>query len=447
MIKNNIENKLSFISSEYFKASHLKQNEKKIIFSKVIMLLKNNKLQLQKIIMSEVKLTQADAKKEIDRAIDTFSTGIKFVDAIKTKKKNIDHKIIIEKRIARGPLLIITPFSSPLSSPAHKIVCGLIAGTSILFKPSKLSQKTGIFLYKLLKQVTNNRYIDILINSSKKQLNKILKDERIGIISFTGSYENGKKIIKIGGVKKYHMELSGGNSSIVFTPDFDEYNKKLLGKVVSGIIAKNGQRCISIKHIFIPQSKSFFIENLKDELIKIKKRLKKNKKEGMRLFLGPQINEGHIKLTEGKITDIISGQKNTPIIAFEKNKDFMYPAIYSLDNFSSKNIKNNLSYDLTGPIVFINFYKSDIEYKLIMDALKNDYIRSGLQISFFTKDKKSIDNIVKDLIWGAIIFNNIPTYRSDYMSFGGFGRAGLGKEGFIETINMYTDVQSIVINN
>ncbi len=85
-----------------------------------------------------------------------------------------------------------------------------------------------------------------------------------------------------------------------------------------------------------------------------------------------------------------------------------------------------------------------LKYKQILSSLKNDYIRSGLQLSFFTKNNLSISNFLNNLVWGGVVINDIPTFRDEFMSFGGFGKAGLGKEGFFETLNLYTDPQTVV---
>ena len=125
---------------------------------------------------------------------------------------------------------------------------------------------------------------------------------------------------------------------------------------------------------------------------------------------------------------------------------YLLPSVYTVKNIEVNTTRKLLDYDLPGPIVFIHTYKKE-EYKNIIKALSNDYIRSGLQLSFFTSDINSIKKDYKNIIWGGIIINDIPTFRDDFMSFGGFGKAGLGKEGFFETFQAYTDPQVIVINN
>ena len=304
-MNKSLEDKLSFASAEFFKIQNLSLEEKRNIFKKIIELLEMNRNNLSKSIQEEVKLTENDAQPEVERAIETFHTAIQFINTILTVEKKYRGKIIVERRRPRGPLLIITPFSSPLSSPAHKIACGLIASTSILFKPATLSKKTGTLLFKLIKKATNGNYIELLDTSSQKDLEQIVRDERIGIVSFTGGYETGKKIIQMGGVKKYHMELSGGNSSIIFSPEYQTFDDDLLNSIVNGVIAKNGQRCVSVKHIFIPQSKREFIENLQKKFITIREALEKDHAVAVRKILGPLITEDYVNQTEKKIRHLL----------------------------------------------------------------------------------------------------------------------------------------------
>lgn len=438
---------LTELSADFFEIKKLDIYKKKQIFSEIKKGILANKNNLRNLIIKEVKFTRKDAEKEIDRAYKTFALAEEHADYIVEREVIRNGKRITEKRLARGPLLAITPFSSPLSSPAHKIALGIIAGTSILFKPSRLARLTGRALFEIIHMVTKGKYVYFYAGDNESDIQKIVSDERIGIISFTGGYETGKKIIQNGGVKKYHMELSGGNSPVIFTPDYNKYDDKLIEKLLDGIMAKNGQRCVSIKHIFIPIEQKEFIAKIQDRLLSLKEKIQKNFHHGKLTFLGPLISTEYALYTEAKVNKIIQdAKKATPYIAFERTEDFIFPTMYAIDNIDTELIKCILEYDLPGPVLFIYFYKNTVEFEQILAALKNDYIRSGLQLSFYAKDISSLKNIVKDLYWGGVIVNDIPTFRDEFMSFGGFGKAGLGKEGFFETINAYTDPQ-VVVNN
>jgi len=435
-----LEQKIAFISLEFFEVQYVSPDKKRKIFSTIIKLLKKNNEKFVHSIQEEIKFTEKDAQKEVKRAIETFRIAIRFADGIPIVRKKYKGKIIIEKRRPRGPLLAITPFSSPLSSPSHKIACGIIASTSILFKPSSFCKRTGKLLFEIIKKATHGHYIELLNNVSQQDLEDVVKDERLGIISFTGSYEKGTKIIQWGGVKKYHMELSGGNSAVIFAPDFKKYNDTLLDSIVDGIIAKNGQRCISIKHIFIPKTQQSFVLKLVKLLLAICSQLAR---EGN--VVGPLITEAYAQQTQNKILAIVKSKNYESALPWNRKRNFAYPALYIGSSLTTHEITSNLRYDLPGPVAFVYFYSGKKEYEDILNALRNDYIYSGLQLSLFTHQIRSMEKLVKNLLWGGIIVNDIPTYRSDLMSFGGFGRAGLGKEGFLETIFAFTDPQVVVI--
>lgn len=442
MKKNNIEDILIDLSNDYFKASQLSSKQKKAIFSKIANGIIAQKAELQALIVKEIKLTKDDAQKEIERAYKTFLLAEEHAEYTVKNKIKRNNKTIIEERVARGPILAISPFSSPLSSPAHKIALGILAGTSILFKPSSLAYLTGSAFYKIINEATDNKYVYFLPKTDKKEIEKIVSDNRIGIVSFTGGYDTGAKIIKAGGVKKYHMELAGGNSPVIFTPDFDNYSEELKEKLITGIVAKNGQRCVSIKHLFLPIKQKTFFDSIQKEMLAIKN----DCKSGKETVLMPLISIDYAKSTERKVNEIIKKyEKNIlEVIPVERENDLLYPTIYLVKNLKRNILEELLNFELPGPVVFAYFYKDNNEYKEIIAALENDYIRSGLQLSFYTKNPKSILNIAQNIVWGGIIINDIPTFRDEFMSFGGFGRAGLGKEGFFETLNAYTDPKVIV---
>ncbi len=438
---------LTRLSADFFEVIKLDSSTKQKIFLEIKKGIIANRNKLLELIVKEVKLTRKDAIKEINRAYNTFSFAEKNSNYVERKEITKNDKKIIEKRIPRGPLLAITPFSSPLSSPAHKIASGIIAGTSILFKPSVHAKLTGKALFDIINKATSRKYVYFLADNNKGKLQAIISDDRIGIISFTGGYETGKKIIRIGGIKKYHMELSGGNSPVIFTPKFQAYNNQLVEKLFDGITAKNGQRCVSIKHIFIPIEHKGFIFDLRNKLLLAKSKMRRSLTGQKMTNFGLLITPGHAKDTEKKVHEILNySGKTESLIKFERQQSYLFPSMHIIHKIKSDLIKHILEYDLFGPVVFVYFYKNSQEYKKILAALKNDYIRSGLQISFYIESALPITEIAKDLLWGGIIFNDIPTFRDESMSFGGFGKAGLGKEGFFETVRAYTDPQVIVVN-
>jgi acyl-CoA reductase-like NAD-dependent aldehyde dehydrogenase len=438
-----IESTLQDLSKDFFRASKLSADEKKVIFSRIVADIEKQKTKLVELIMEEVKFTEHDAIKEVARAYETFKKASQYASLDLETSRTIDDKVVYERRIARGPLLAITPFSSPLSSPAHKISMAILAGTSVLFKPSPLAIQTGRFLAEIIRAACDDWLVQLLDEHVESFLDEIIADERIGVVSFTGSYETGQKIIQKGGVKRYHMELSGGNSLVLFSPLFQQYSNLLIDQLVDGIVAKNGQRCVSIKHIFIPYAEQAFVNSLIDKLTTVKKSAKNNQST-----LGPLISSEYASEMARKIVEItsmIDGKSLEAIMPFERKGAFVFPTAYQLKQIDPSFIHSILEYDLSGPIVFIHSYANTKEYEDILSTLKNDYIRSGIQLSAYVDDRSEAEVIRQDLYWGGILFNTLPTFRHDTVSFGGFGRAGLGKEGFFETINMYTDPQTIVL--
>ena len=433
-----IEVLLNNLKSDYFKANKLSGEDKKRIFREVKLLLTAQTDKLSKLISEEIRFNRSDSTKEVERAIKTFSIAESHANYRVESKYQIDGKIVIERRIARGPLLAITPFSSPLSSPAHKIAMGLLAGTSVLFKPSRLAIQTGKALYDVISRATRGKLVYFL--DKYDNLNQVVADSRIGIISFTGGYETGSMIIKNAGVKKYHMELSGGNSMIIFSPSYQDYNSELIKNIVQGVTSKNGQRCVSIKHLVLPYKQKGFLDDLINKLnLTIDPITSKDSR------LGPLVTVQYARKTEGKVLAMLNSNKDIkPILRFRRRGALIYPSVFLNYPVVCSKIKDLLFYDLPGPVIFIHPYRNFKEYTQMLTEVKQDYIRSGLQISIFTK--KPEQELIKDIYWGGIIINDITTYRNDYMSFGGFGMAGLGKEGFFETYNIYTDPQVIVTN-
>ncbi len=134
-MKNKTSELLTKLSADYFKALNLTPQEKKSIFSRIKKEILKNKEQLLNFMVKEIKFTKKDSEKEILRAYQTFNIAEKQSNYNEEKEISKNGIAVKEKRLARWPLFAITLFSSPLSSPAHKIALGIMAGTSILFKP------------------------------------------------------------------------------------------------------------------------------------------------------------------------------------------------------------------------------------------------------------------------------------------------------------------------
>lgn len=431
---------LSFAERRFFSTRSKSWSDRQKLCLSVKIQLEKKRTALVNAIRDEIRFTETDATREVDRAIRTFHLAGSLTQNPLIIKRRVGQKLILEQRIPRGPLLAITPFSSPVSSPAHKIAAGILIGTSILWKPAKQSRRTAVLFYKCLRDAGATVLVEIFLRDSVKDVRKIIKDERIGIVSFTGAYVTGKKIIQAGGIKKYHMELSGGNAAVIFLPDFQKYNSTLLTNLVEAIIAKNGERCVSVKHIFLPATQRPFIKKLISNL-----RMFRNPRKSNDLLprLGPMISESYAKKSEHAVGQALDSHvdfiNNLP---FFRAKNFVFPAAYTTSLFTPKQIHSILSVDIPGPIVFIYFYTKK-SYGSLFKPFQNDYIQSGLQLSLFTNSAQSIQKATQSIFWGGIIINDMPTFRDDRIPFGGFGKAGLGKESFFETLTAFTDPQII----
>ncbi len=156
------------------------------------------------------------------------------------------------------------------------------------------------------------------------------------------------------------MELSGGNSLIIFAEDYDDYSDELTEKIVDGILTKNGQRCISIKHIFITLKQKEFINKIKDRLLSIKFKMQEKFLNSKKNLLGPLITKEYALDSETKVIFILQQAKNyTTMIKFERQEDYIFPTMYIIKNYNKKILKKILEFDLPGPIVFVYLYQDN----------------------------------------------------------------------------------------
>jgi glyceraldehyde-3-phosphate dehydrogenase [NAD(P)+] len=340
----------------------------------------------------------------------------------------------IVRREPLGIVLAITPFNYPLFDVVNKFVYSTVAGNAFILKPASATPLPAIMFAKLAEMAGFPKEALAVITIPGKEMDKIVQDKRIGVISLTGSTETGEQVMKIGGIKQYVMELGGGDSALVMA---DADPKVSAQKIVTGITSYSGQRCDSIKFVFAEEP---IYDKLKENLVEELRKVKVGDPRQDGVTMGPVIDPKTVDEFEFAVKDAVS--KGGVILYGGKKLGATYiePTLIEIDKSKVKDLY------LYKKEVFLSIavltQVSNIEEAI---ELSNGR-RYGLDAALFGNDINKIRKAVRMLEVGAVYINEYPKHGIGYFPFGGRKDSGIGREGIGYTIEYVTAYKTVVYN-
>lgn len=329
-----------------------------------------------------------------------------------------------------GVVAAITPWNFPAAMITRKVGPALAAGCSVLVKPAGLTPLTALKMVELADQAGIPKgVINIVTGKSSEIGNAWLEDSRVRKLTFTGSTEVGKELMKGSAdtVKKISLEL-GGHAPVIVLEDAD------LDKAVEGVISSKfrnaGQTCVCSNRVYVHESiYEVFIEKLTEEVRTLK--VGNGLDEGV--DIGPLINQDAVDKVMSQIDDALN--KGAKLEAGGKSKGgfFIEPTIISNIDDSMLCMQD----ETFGPLAPIASFKTEEE--AIERANNSIY---GLAAYVFTENISRGIRVTEALEYGIIGLNDgIPS--TPQAPFGGFKQSGLGREGGHHGIEEYLEVKYI----
>jgi glyceraldehyde-3-phosphate dehydrogenase (NADP+) len=265
---------------------------------------------------------------------------------------------------------------------------------------------------------------------SNEDASLLVTDERIKLISFTGSAAVGWQIKKNAGKKKVVLEL-GGNAGVIVHSDAD------LGyaadRCVAGGFAYAGQTCISVQRILVERS---VCGKFTDLLLAGVKKLKIGDPLEEHTDLGPLIRESDAVRASEWVQEAVRGGARLLCGGQRKGSAFE-PTV--LTN-TRPEMKVNCQ-EIFAPVVTVESY--DNFDHAIRQINNSPY---GLQAGVFTRDAKLLFHAYEELEVGGMMAGDVPTFRIDHMPYGGIKESGLGREGLRYAIEEMTEPKLLVMN-
>ncbi len=398
--------------------------------------LKEQKEDFAQTICLEAGKPITDARREVDRAIQTFSIACEEAKRIPGEvipmdvSPGMERHLGIGQRVPIGPVLCITPFNFPLNLVAHKVAPCLAVGNPILLKPAPQTPLTALRLGRLFQELDLPEGTLSILPCENALAESMVRDPRIQALSFTGSAAVGWSLKDKAGKKRVLLEL-GGNAAVIIEPDADLH--QAAQRCVTGGFAYSGQTCISVQRMYLHDD---VYDAFLDRVLPLVESLAAGDPADDSTVVGPLIDERAAIRVETWIQEAVR-QGARLRTGGTRDRALIRPAILT---DVDQRMKISCE-EVFGPVITLSRYQQlDQAFDMVNDS------PYGLQAGIFTRNVDAIFRAYQALDVGTVLANEIPTFRADHMPYGGMKDSGLGREGVKYTIQELSDQKLLVLH-
>ena len=376
-----------------------------------------------------------DAEGEVGRLIDTFRIAAEESVRITGEVQPLDISPRAKgyqgmwKRVPIGPCSFISPFNFPLNLAAHKIAPAIAVGCPFVMKPASRTPLGAIIMGEVLAETDLPVGAFSILPASRDGADLFTEDDRLKLLSFTGSPDVGWALKAKAGKKKVVLEL-GGNAAVIIDHDADLDDA--LERVTFGAFYQSGQSCIGVQRIIIHEK---VYDRFRDMLVAKAKTLVCGSPHDRNTFIGPMIDVKEAARLDGWIQEAVAS--GATLLCGGTREGAMLQATL-LENVS----RNTKAYreEAFGPLALISKFS---DFNAALDEVNDS--KFGLQAGIFTRDLFKALDAWDRLDVGGVVINDVPSYRVDNMPYGGVKDSGLGREGIRFAMEDMSEIRNLVI--
>ncbi|NTX50765.1 aldehyde dehydrogenase family protein [Myxococcus sp. CA039A] len=393
--------------------------------------------ELAQVLCIEAGKPLRDARGEVTRLIETFKAAAE--EAVRGGGEVMDLEVSpraegyrgFTRRVPVGPVSLITPFNFPLNLVAHKVAPAIAAGCPFILKPSDRTPVSAMLLAEVLAETALPEGAFSVITPSLADIGPLIEDERLKLLSFTGSEKVGWDLKARAGRKKVVLEL-GGNAACVVDREPGASLDVIADRVAHGAFFQSGQSCISVQRVLVHAS---HYEALKERLVTRAQALLAGNPRDEATTLGPMIDEPAARRLEGWIQSAVA--KGARVLTGGGRKGALLEATVVEGVPADEPL---CAEEAFGPVVLLQSFTSFTE------ALRTvNEGRYGLQAGLFTNDLSRAMRAWDELEVGGVVVGDVPSFRVDTMPYGGVKGSGLGREGVKYAIEDMTEPRLLVL--
>lgn len=376
-----------------------------------------------------------DARGEVNRLIDTFRIAAEESVRMHGEAQNLEISPRAKgyrgtwKRVPIGPCSFISPFNFPLNLAAHKVAPALAVGCPFVLKPASRTPLGALIIGEILAETKLPKGAFSILPCSRDGADLFTTDDRLKLLSFTGSPGVGWALKAKSGKKKVVLEL-GGNAACIVDEDADL--EDAVDRIIIGAFYQSGQSCIGVQRIIIHSS---IYDEFRDKLVAKTKSLKSGDPKDESTFIGPMISEKEAtRLAAWVDSATASGGK---LLCGGKREGAMLEATLLENVPKDQQICTDEAF---GPVAVLSRFD---DFDAALDEVNDSVF--GLQAGIFTRDIFKAHKAWDTLDVGGVVIGDIPSWRVDNMPYGGVKDSGLGREGVRFAMEDMTEIRNLVI--
>jgi acyl-CoA reductase-like NAD-dependent aldehyde dehydrogenase len=378
-----------------------------------------------------------DSRGEVGRLIDTFKIAAEESVRISGEVISLDRTSRSErysgmwKRVPIGPCSFISPFNFPLNLAAHKIAPALAVGCPFILKPASLTPLGALIMGEILSETDLPEGAFSILPARRDGADLFTEDDRLKLLSFTGSPGVGWALKAKAGKKAVILEL-GGNASCIVDDDADLQDA--VDRIVFGAFYQSGQSCVSVQRIIVHEN---VYDSFKNHLTAATSALKMGDPKDESVFIGPMISKKEAARLHGWVNAAIAG--GGTLLCGGKRDGAMLEATL-LENVPAE--QDICRQEAFGPVAVLSKFR---DFDTALEEVNDSAF--GLQAGIFTRDIYKAYKAWDVLDVGGVIIGDVPSWRVDSMPYGGVKDSGLGREGVRFAIEDMTEIRLMVLRN
>jgi len=410
--------------------------ERAAILERAAALIGERREELAQVLCEEAGKPIALARVEAERCRDTFTAS-----ALVARRPELEAldlggfpsgvgRLGLVRRVPVGPVLAITPFNFPLNLVAHKLAPAVAAGCPVVLKPASQTPGPALLLAGILAEAGLPAGGLSVIPSRGADAEMLATDERFALVSFTGSMAVGWRLKELAWRRRVALEL-GGNAAVVVEPDIADEDD-VARRIVAAAYGFAGQSCISVQRILVHEHRYL---SMRRALAEAAAAVAHGDPGHEGVICGPLIDEANAERVTSWIGEARQA-KGRLLAGGERSGNVITPTLLEEVPHEQPVVAD----EVFGPVACLDAYE-DFEQALLM---VNDS-RYGLQAGIFSNDTTKLQLAWERLEVGAVIHNDVPTWRSDPMPYGGVKGSGIGREGPTFTYREMTEERMLVL--
>jgi acyl-CoA reductase-like NAD-dependent aldehyde dehydrogenase len=376
-----------------------------------------------------------DARGEVTRLIDTFRIASEESVRIVGEVMPLDISSRARgyqgmwKRVPIGACSFISPFNFPLNLAAHKIAPALAVGCPFVLKPASMTPIGALMIGEILAETDLPKGAFSILPCSRAGAARFTEDERLKLLSFTGSPGVGWDLKAKAGKKPVVLEL-GGNAAVIVDEDADL--EDAVERIVFGAFYQSGQSCIGVQRIIVH---SRVYDDFRARLVAKTRTLEMGDPKKESTFIGPMISVKEAKRLHGWIESAVAA--GATLLCGGKREGAMLEATLLENVGHDEDVRCQEAF---GPVAILSSFD---DFSAALDEVNDSVF--GLQAGIFTRDLYRAHEAWNRLDVGGVVIGDVPSWRVDHMPYGGVKESGLGREGVKFAMEDMSEVRLMVI--